>query len=79
VTTGRYYTDAEFAAAVRRQADIDSRYRGQFRAAVQQQNRGWVYQLVRTAVNLVFGSTVGEFIGWGVDYVWDYFSGLFSG
>lgn len=80
---GRYYSDDEFAAAVQRQVrqqlQQDRYYGGQVRTAVQQQNRGWLYQLVRAATHLVAGSFLGEIIGRGIDAVWDYFSDLFSG
>jgi hypothetical protein len=78
---GRYYSDDEFAAAVqqqvRTQLQQDRYYGNQVQNAVQQQNRGWLYQLVRTAVNFAFGSFVGDIIGRGVDAVWDFFSDLF--
>jgi hypothetical protein len=80
---GRYYTDDEFNSAVQRQVrwqlQQNQYYGGQVRNAVRQQNRGWLYQLVRTAVNVVFGSVVGDLVGRGVDAVWDFFSNLFSG
>lgn len=75
----RHYTNAELAAAVRRQAEIDQIYYTDYQNAVRTQNRSWLHQLVKTAVRFVLGSMVGDVLNLGIDFVWDFFADLFSG
>ena len=74
----RYYTAAEMAAAVRRQAAIDHAYYTSYQTAVRTQNQSWLYQLVAMAVRVVVGPVLDEFVMLGVDAVWDYFADLFD-
>ncbi|MBF9130311.1 hypothetical protein I0C86_15300 [Plantactinospora sp. S1510] len=74
----RYYTEADLVRAVQRQVAIDRTYRANYQRAVATQNQAWLYELVKTAVRLVFGVVVGDFLTVGVEIVWEFFADLFS-